>query len=137
MTQKYLNDLTYMILGAAIEVHRELGPGLLESIYERCLAYLLKEQGLVISLQQKVPVVFRGLYLDCDLRFDMLVENLVLVEIKAVDVLLPVHAAQLLSYLRLLDKPKGLLINFNCTNIAREGQKTYVTDLFAKLPKGY
>jgi GxxExxY protein len=137
MTQKYLNDLTYIILGAAIEVHRELGPGLLESIYERCLAYLLKEQGLVISLQQKVPVVFRGFYLDCDLRFDMLVENLVLVEIKAVDVLLPVHAAQLLTYLRLLDKPKGLLINFNCTNIAREGQKTYVTDLFAKLPKGY
>ena len=88
-------------------------------------------------MQQKVPLVFKGLYLDCDLRFDLLVENSIIVEIKAVDGLLPIHEAQLLTYLKLLAKPKGILINFNCTNIFKEGQKTMVTELFATLPKGY
>jgi len=110
---------------------------LLESIYEKCLTHLLKENGLTLVLQQKVPLIFRGLYLDCDLRFDLLVEDLIIVEIKAIDCLLPIHEAQLLTYLKLLEKPKGILLNFNCTNIFREGQKTMVTELFAKLPKGY
>ena len=113
MTQKYLNDLTYRIIGAAIDVHKELGPGLLESIYEKCLMYLLKEKGLKLIFQQKVPLMFRGLYLDCDLRFDLLVEDLIVVEIKAIECLLPIHEAQLLTYLRLLEKPKGILFNFN------------------------
>jgi GxxExxY protein len=137
MTQKYLNDLTHTIIGAAIDVHKELGPGLLESIYEKCLTHVLKQKGLQLIIQQKVPLVFRGLYLDCDLRFDLMVENSIIVEIKAVDGLLPIHEAQLLTYLRLLGKPKGILINFNCTNIFKEGQKTMVTELFAVLPKGY
>ena len=135
MTQKYLNDLTHTIIGAAIEVHKELGPGLLESIYEKCLIYLLKEKGLTVISQQKVPVKFRDLYLDCDLRFDLLVENSIIVEIKAVAEFLPIHEAQLLTYLKLMEKPKGILINF--TNIFKEGQETIVTGLFAKLPKGY
>jgi len=137
MTQKYLNELTYSIIGGAIEVHKELGPGLLESIYEKCLTQTLKENGLQLIAQQKVPLLFRGLYLDCDLRFDILVEDSIIVEIKAVDHLLPIHEAQLLTYLKLLAKPKGILLNFNCTNIFKEGQKTMVTELFAKLPKGY
>jgi len=137
MTQRYLNELTHTIIGAAIEVHKELGPGLLESIYEKCLAHLLKEKGLHLILQQNVPIIFKGLYLDCDLRFDLLVENSIIVEIKAIDGLLPIHEAQLLTYLKLLAKPKGILINFNCTNIFKEGQKTMVTELFATLPKGY
>jgi len=137
MTQKYLNDLTYTIIGAAIEVHKELGPGLLESIYEKCLAHLLKEKGLQIITQQKVPLLFRGLYLDCDLRFDLMVENSIVVEIKAIDGLLPIHEAQLLTYLKLLEKPKGILLNFNCINIFKEGQKTMVTELYSSLPKGY
>ncbi|MCX6243302.1 MAG: GxxExxY protein [Bacteroidetes bacterium] len=137
MTQKYLNELTRTIIGAAIEVHKELGPGLLESVYEKCLTHLLKEQGLFVISQQKVPLAFRGLYLECDLRFDLMVENAIIVEIKSIECLLPIHEAQLLTYLRLLEKPKGVLINFNCTNIFREGQKTLVTDLYAKLPKGY
>jgi len=137
MTQKYLNELTYIIVGAAIHVHKVLGPGLLECVYEKCLTHLLKENGLTVVSQQKVPLMFGGLYLDCDLRFDLLVENTIIVEIKAVDCLQPIHCAQLLTYLRLLEKPKGLLINFNCTNIYKEGQKTIVTDLYAKLPKGY
>ena len=137
MTKKYLNDLTHTIIGAAIEVHKELGPGLLESIYEKCLAHLLKEKGLIFTTQQRVPLLFRGLYLDCDLRFDLMVENSIIVEIKAVDRLLLIHEAQLLTYLKLLEKPKGILINFNCTNIFKEGQITMVTELFANLPKGY
>ena len=137
MTQKYLNELTYIIIGAAIEFHKELGPGLLESIYEKCLAHLLKEKGLQIITQQKVPLLFRGLYLDCDLRFDLMVENSIIVEIKAIDGLLPIHEAQLLTYLKLLEKPKGILLNFNCINIFKEGQKTMVTELYSSLPKGY
>lgn len=137
MTQKYLNQLTHAIIGAAIEVHKELGPGLLESIYEKCLAHVLQFNSYNLMIQQKVPIVFRGLYLDCDLRYDLLVDNSVVVGIKAVESLLPIHEAQLLTYLKLLEKPKGVLINFNCTNIFKEGQKTMVTELFASLPKGY
>ena len=137
MTQKYLNDLTYNIIGAAIEVHKELGPGLLESIYEKCLTHLLIENGFRLIQQQKVPVLFRGLYLECDLRYDLLVEDLIVVEIKAVEELLPIHDAQLLTYLKLLNKPKGILINFNCTNVFKEGQKTLVNQYFEQLPDGY
>ena len=137
MTQKSLNDLSHRIIGAAIEVHKELGPGLLESIYEKCLTHLLRESGLHIVTQQNVPLVFRGLHLDCYLRFDLMVEDSIIVEIKAIDSLMPIHEAQLLTYLKLLEKPKGILINFNCTNIFKEGQKTMVTDLYARLPKGY
>ena len=137
MTQKSLNDLSHRIIGAAIEVHKELGPGLLESIYEKCLTHLLRKSGLHLVTQQKVPLVFRGLHLDCDLRFDLMVEDSIIVEIKAIDCLMPIHEAQLLTYLKLLEKPKGILINFNCTNIFKEGQKTMVTDLYARLPKGY
>ena len=135
MTQKYLDSLTYQIIGAAIEVHKELGPGLLESVYEKCLVHLLKEKGLIVTYQQRVPVIFHGLYLECDLRYDIMVENQIIIEVKAVDSLLPIHEAQLLTYLKLTQKPKGLLINFNCVNIFREGQKTLVTELFSKLPK--
>ncbi len=137
ITQKSINEISHVIIGSAIEIHRELGPGLLESVYEKCLRHLLNNQGLKIVSQQKVPVQFRGLYLDCDLRFDLLVEDLIIVEIKAVEYILPIHEAQLLTYLRLLEKPKGVLINFNCMNIFREGQKTFVNDFFARLPKGY
>lgn len=137
MTQKYVNDLTHSIIGLAIEVHKEVGSGLLESIYEKCLTHLLRAEGFKLDIQQKVPLIFKGLYLDCDLRFDIMVEDLIVVELKAVDMLLPIHEAQLLTYLKLLEKPKGILLNFNCTNIFKEGQKTLVTDIYAKLPKGY
>ena len=134
MTQKYLDGLTYKIIGAAIEVHKELGPGLLENVYEKCLIQSLKERDLNISYQQSIPIVYHGIYLECNLRFDIMVENMIIVEVKAVDFLLVVHEAQLLTYLKLMQKPKGILLNFNCVNIFREGQKTLVTDLFSKLP---
>jgi len=80
MNQKYLNEITHTIIGAAIEVHKELGPGLLESIYEKCMTHLLLGKGLHLVSQQRVPLYFRGLYLDCELRFDLLLENLIVVE---------------------------------------------------------
>ena len=135
ITQKDINDLTYKIIGYAIEVHKELGPGLLESVYEKCLAHLLELNGHQVMRQQVVPVEFRGLYLDVDLRYDLLVDDLIIIELKTVDAFNPVHDAQLLTYLKLLKKPKGILINFNCSNIFRESQKTFVTEHFKKLPK--
>jgi len=135
MTQRDLDQLTYSIIGSAIEVHKELGPGLLESIYEKCLIHLLRNKGLKVVSQIRVPFLFRGLPLDCDLRLDLLVDDRIVVEIKAVEGILPIHEAQLLTYLKLLNKAKGILINFNCTNIYKEGQKTMVTDLYASLPK--
>ncbi len=136
-TQKEINDLSYQIIGCAIEVHKELGPGLLESVYEKCMAHLLKENGFEVNRQQNVPIEFKGLKLDCDLRLDLLINELIVVELKTVETILPVHEAQLLTYLKLLKKPKGILINFNCTNIFKEGQKTFVTEIFKNLPKGF
>lgn len=134
-TQKEINQLSRTIIGYAIEVHKELGPGLLESIYEKCLAHLLIQNGYSVSRQQIVPLKFRGLSLDCELRIDLLVNDLIIVELKTVDEILPIHEAQILTYLKLLKKPKGILINFNCLNIFKEGQKTFVTEHFRHLPE--
>ena len=135
ITQKQINELTYKIIGYAIDVHKELGPGLLESVYEKCLAHLLQLNGHDVKRQQVVPVKFKGIYLDADLRYDLLVDDLMIVELKTVDAFHPVHEAKLLTYLNLLKKPKGILINFNCTNIFKEGQKTLVTEYFRNSPK--
>ncbi len=108
-----LNALTEQIIGAAIEVHRVLGPGLLESAYETCLVFELRERGLKVEQQKPLPVVYKSVKLDCGYRLDVVVENLVVVEIKAVEHLSSVHEAQLLSYLRLYGCRVGLLINFH------------------------
>jgi len=113
ITQKYINDLAYKIVGCAIEVHKHSGPGLLESVYERCLIQELIEQGLKVKSQVCVPIQYKNTVLDYGLKLDMLVENLVIVELKAVEIMIPVFKAQVLSYLKLADKPKGLLIHFH------------------------
>lgn len=107
------NKITETIIGAAIDVHRALGPGLLESAYEACLAYELVDRGLRVIQQKPLPVVYREVHLDCAYRLDLLVEDRVIVEIKAVDVIHPIYKAQLLSYLKLSGCKVGLLINFN------------------------
>jgi GxxExxY protein len=135
MTQKDINQLSRAIIGFAIEVHKELGPGLLESVYEKCISYLLIQNGYKVDRQQTIPLNFRGLTLDCELRFDLLVNDQIIVELKTVEELLPIHEAQLLTYLKLLKKPKGILINFNCLNIFKEGQLTFVTEHFRNLPE--
>jgi GxxExxY protein len=106
-------ELTEAIIGAAIEVHRELGPGLLESTYEACLLYELKSRGLVVISQAELPVIYKGVNIACGYRIDLVVNDLVIVELKSVDALAPIHEAQLLAYLRLSGKHVGLLINFN------------------------
>lgn len=107
------SELTESIIGCAIEVHRELGPGLLESTYEACLRHLLVERGFLVQPQVEVPVIFRGVRLDCGFRLELLVNETVIVEIKAVEALARIHEAQLMSYLKLTGKRVGLLINFN------------------------
>lgn len=135
MTQSYLNELTYKVVGCAIEVHKHLGPGLLESVYEKCFRKELALKNLEYKTQLFMPIEYKGLLLDAELRLDFVVEDLLIVELKAIEGILPVHEAQVLTYMRLLQKPKGILTNFNCINIFKEGQKTFVNDLFASLPK--
>lgn len=107
----------------------------MESVYEKCLVHLLKENGFNVKSQQRVPLEFRGIQIDCDLRFDILVEDIIIVELKTADEIHPIYEAQLLTYLKLLKKPKGIVINFNCLNIFNDGQKTLVTEYYRKLPK--
>lgn len=114
MATPYERDpLTDQIIGFAIEVHRHLGPGLLESTYEECLCCELNENGIVFKRQVSLPVVYKSVRLDCGYRIDLVVENRVILEIKAVERLLPIHDAQVLTYMRLSGIPTGLLLNFN------------------------
>lgn len=122
-----LNRITETIIGAAIQVHRALGPGLLESAYEACLAFELAQRGLKVVHQKPLPVVYKDIKLDCGYRLDLLVEDEVIVEIKSIDRLAPIHQAQLLSYLRLSGCKVGLLINFNVQAL-KEGIKRIVND---------
>lgn len=114
------NELTYEIRGAIFDVYNELGPGLLESVYEEALVFELKERGLKVERQIEVPIRYKGNELKTPLRLDLLIENMIIVELKSVEEMKPVFAKQLLTYLRLLDKRVGLLVNFSSNNI-REG----------------
>ena len=127
LEKERLNRITDSIIGAAIEVHRALGPGLLESAYEACLAFELVQHGLKVEQQKPLPVVYREVKLDCGYRLDLLIEGKVIVEIKVVDRLAPIHEAQLLSYLKLSGCKVGLLINFN-VKILKHGFRRLVND---------
>jgi len=122
------NEISNKIIQAAIEVHRHLGAGLLESAYEECLCYELSKMGLSFKRQQSLPVEYKGIKLDCGYRLDLVVEEKVIVEIKSVEKLLPVHQAQLLTYLRLSELKLGLLINFNSA-LLKDGIKRMVLNL--------
>jgi GxxExxY protein len=128
---KYENqysELTSKIIACAIEVHKTLGPGLLESAYEECLAYELQNAGLKVERQTPVPVIYKEIRLDCGYRMDILVENTVVVELKTVDEFHPVHEAQVLTHLKFSGKKIGLLINFNVV-LLKNGIKRYVMNL--------
>jgi GxxExxY protein len=114
------NKLSGQMVDAAFQVHRELGPGLIESVYEHCFAAELRHRGIAFVRQAPIQIIYRDVSLDAGLRLDFLVENVIVLELKAVEELHPVHSAQLLSYLRLANKPLGLLINFNVIRI-RDG----------------
>jgi GxxExxY protein len=128
MSENYrLNAITSRVIGAAIEVHRRIGPGLLESAYNACLSFELREIGFRIDEQVPLPVIYRDVKLDCGYRMDFVVENEVIIEVKAMEQLAPVHYAQLLSYLRLADKRIGLLINFH-VQMLKDGIRRIVND---------
>jgi GxxExxY protein len=112
-----INKISYDIIGCAYKVHCELGPGLLESTYEVCLAFEIKEKGYEVITQKALPVVYQGIKLDAGYRIDILVNDLIIIEVKSVDALAPIHKAQVLTYLKLSGKKLGLLINFNVTNL--------------------
>jgi len=113
------NEITRRILKAAYTVHSGLGPGLLESAYENCLAYELKEEGLNVETQKPIPLEYKDVRMECGYRLDVLVENEIVVEIKATDGINDVHLAQTLTYLKLLDKKIGLILNFNVTSLKK------------------
>ncbi|WP_341906350.1 MULTISPECIES: GxxExxY protein [Fluviicola] len=128
-----MNQLTYDIIGAAIDVHNNLGPGLLESIYHECMKIELTNRNIPFRTEMSVPIFYGEQRLETVLRCDLYVANTIVVELKAVKEIEPIFEAQLLTYMKLLDSPKGVLINFNCMNIFREGQKTLVNELYRNL----
>ncbi len=121
------NEIKENIIGAAIEVHRVLGPGLLESAYEECLAKELELRGLAFERQKALPIVYKDVKLDCGYRIDLLVENQIIVELKSVDSIMPIFVAQVLTYLRLLNRQVGLFINFNVP-VLKDGIKRVVNN---------
>ncbi len=122
-----LDSITRRIIGAAIEVHRTLGPGLLESAYQACLAFELRQLGYKVEEQKPLPVAYKDVKLDCGYRMDLVVEDSIVVEIKAIEQLAPIHQAQLLSYLRLSGRHVGLLINFH-VRVLKDGLKRIVNE---------
>ena len=130
-----MNELTYKAIGCAIEEHKHLGPGLVESVYEKCFLKELSLKGIAFKNQIWVPLQYKGFELNTALRSDVFVEDILSAELKAQEGILTVHNAILLSYIQMLQKPKGILINFHCVNIFKEGQKTLVNSLFPLLPE--
>lgn len=133
LTKSELKDLTYKINGAAIEVHKALGPGLLESVYHKCLKHELDLKGIKFFSELTIPVSYKGIEINTELRVDLFVENRIVVELKAVESILPIHEAQLLTYMKLTEAPLGIMYNFNCVNLYKEGQKTYVNEWYKLL----
>jgi GxxExxY protein len=135
MTQKYIDSITYNIIGAAIEVHKIMGRGLLESVYHQCLKEELSLRDINFISEMKIPIIYKEKELESDFRCDLFIENSVVVELKATTEIHPIFAAKLLNYMNLLKSPKGILINFNCNNIFKDGQKTFVNEYYKNLLK--
>ena len=135
ITQKYLDELTYAVIGSAIEVHKIMGRGLLENVYHQCLKEELLYRKINFSTEMKIPVIYKNKELEIDFKCDLYIENCLIIELKAVTEINAIHEAQILTYMKLLKAPKGILINFNCFNIFKEGQKTFVNEYFNVLQK--
>jgi GxxExxY protein len=134
MTKKYVEDLSRQVIGAAIEIHKEIGPGLLESVYQACMRHELHQRGIRCLSQQTIPIQYKGIHLDAELRYDLLVEQCIVVELKAAKEHHPVFEAQAMTYARLLGVPKAMIINFCSTNIFYQGLHTFVNDFYRQLP---
>ena len=134
MTQTEVNQLGYDIIACAITVHKALGPGLLESVYEKCLVHELELNGFVVKQQIQIPISYKRVTIDSYIKADILVNNIILVELKTVEEIHPIHRAQLLSYMKLMNCPKGIIINFLTEKIT-DSALHLVNDLFGELPK--
>ncbi len=132
LTKKEVTQLSYEIVGYAIKVHKKLGPGLLESVYEECLKYELEKNGYDVKQQLIIKIDYDELELESQLRLDLLVNDCVVVELKTVESFHPLHEAKILTYMNLLKRPQGLLINFNTTNITKS-TKPFVNEYFQML----
>jgi len=128
MNKTFLDNLEYKITGACIEVNKVLGPGLLESVYQKCLMRELQLQNINFTAEHLILLSYKDALLDTELKVDLVIENCIVLELKAVEKILPIHEAQILTYMKLLKIPKGLLINFNSTNIVHHGKKSFVNE---------
>lgn len=134
MTKRDVTQLSYEIIGSAIKVHKALGPGLLEGVYEKCLKYDLEQKGYQALQQVFVPIHYDKMVINSELKIDLFINSTVVIEIKTVEKLLPVHEAQLLTYMKLLKAPQGLLVNFYTDNISKS-YKPFVNEYFKSLPE--
>lgn len=133
ISKGYLDELTFEIIGSAIEVHKAMGRGLLENVYFHCMEEELSRRNIKFITEMRIPVVYKEKELDVNFRCDFFIENCIVLELKSVKDFNPIFEAQLMTYMRLLKAPKGILINFNCSNIFYEGQKTFVNEFFTDL----
>ncbi|MEG0928498.1 GxxExxY protein [Chryseobacterium sp.] len=133
ITQSFLTDLTYKINGACIEVHKILGPGLLESVYHKCLEEEFRLRNIHFQSEFKIPIDYKGKEINCNFFCDFLIEDLIVLELKSVTKLDDIHRAQILNYINLMKKPKGVLVNFNVKNLYHEGQETFVNKYYDML----
>ncbi len=131
--KRFIDELEYIVTGACIEVHRALGPGLLESVYHKCLMHEFKLLEIPFESEKNVLVYYKGEEINTILKADLIVDDCIVLELKAVKEILPIHEAQLLSYMKLLKLPKGLLFNFCCTNIIHQGKKSFVNEYYNRL----
>lgn len=134
ITKKYINELTYKIIGACIEVHKIVGPGLYEDVYHKCLEREFDLLGLKYKSELEIPLVYKDLNIACKVKCDFLIEDLIVLEIKSVDEFHKIHKAQTINYMNLLKVPKSILVNFNVYNVYHEGTETFVSKNFETLP---
>ena len=135
MTQKLINDLSYKITGACIEVHKLAGPGLYEEVYHQCLEKEFNLLGLKYQSELEIPFLYKGKLIDCKVKCDFLVEKLIVLELKSVAEIHQIHKAQTINYMNLLKAPRSILVNFNVTNLYHEGYESFVSPIFKGLPK--
>lgn len=133
ITQAYITDLTYTINGACIEVYKILGPGLLESVYHKCLEEEFRLRNINFQSELKIPIIYKGKEINCEFFCDFLIEELIVLELKSVSSITDIHKAQIINYINLMKKPKGILVNFNVKNLYHDGQETFVNKYYETL----
>ena len=133
ITQAYITDLTYTINGACIEVHKIIGPGLLESVYHKCLEEEFRLRNINFQSELKIPIIYKGKEINCEFFCDFLIEDLIVLELKSVSSITDIHKAQIINYINLMKKPKGILVNFNVKNLYHDGQETFVNKYYETL----